>query len=48
MYIDPFFGSMNFNIKENIVLLPAPEGPTNAIILPRSISKLISSITSLL
>ena len=45
--IDPLLGSMNFNIKEKIVLLPAPEGPTKAIIFPLSISKLIFSITVL-
>ena len=38
---------MNFNINENIVLFPAPEGPIKAIILPLFISKLMSSITSL-
>ena len=45
--IDPLLGSINFNISENIVLLPAPEGPTKAIILPLFMSKLISSITLL-
>ena len=39
---------MNFKINEKIVLFPAPEGPTNAVIFPLSISKLIFFITSLL
>ena len=38
---------MNFKINEKIVLFPAPEGPTNAVIFPLSISKLIFFITSL-
>ena len=38
---------MNFKINEKIVLFPAPEGPTNAVIFPLFISKLIFFITSL-
>ena len=45
--IAPLHGSINFNINEKIVLLPAPDGPTKAIFFPLSISKFISFITSL-
>ena len=38
---------LNFKINEKMVLFPAPEGPTNAVIFPLSISKLIFFITSL-
>jgi len=39
--MSPLFGVINFNIKANIVLLPAPEAPTNAVTSPLLISKLI-------
>jgi hypothetical protein len=38
---------MNFNIKDIIVLFPAPDDPTNAITCPFEIFKVISFKTSL-
>ena len=42
--MSPLFGVINFNIKANIVLLPAPEAPTNAVTSPFLISKNLGSV----
>ena len=47
IYMSPILGLMNFNIKDIIVLFPAPDDPTNAITCPFEIFKVISFKTSL-
>ena len=42
--IEPLLGSINLSINEKIVLLPAPEGPTKAIILPLSMPGVIGAV----
>lgn len=40
MNISPYYGMTSFVIKLNIVDLPVPESPANAIVYPDLISKL--------